>query len=204
MNFALFVIVIAGVAACSHHGGETHSDCLEGLPHLARLSPEGFDQMRGSGWRMVAEQDRCKAPAADLIRAYRRYRAADVEESGLGSALLWHEGQLRAMVGQTEQAVALMEQARSDGRPEWDLYIDATIGFLRRDRDVVRNARAALVELPEPEWFKRAAADAQPAHQTELTWPMNLDVIDGLLNCFNRPYAQAYEEQCRPGAAAPR
>jgi hypothetical protein len=31
----------------------------------------------------------------------------------------------------------------------------------------------------------------------ELKWPMNLDVLDGLIACFDRPYSEAYDAKCR-------
>ncbi|MEM1246425.1 MAG: hypothetical protein AAGK22_08635 [Acidobacteriota bacterium] len=34
-------------------------------------------------------------------------------------------------------------------------------------------------------------------HGFEMQWPPNLDVVDGLLRCFDRPYAEAYGASCR-------
>jgi hypothetical protein len=35
-----------------------------------------------------------------------------------------------------------------------------------------------------------------------VSWPPNLDVVDGLSACFNLPYAEAYGAACRTKAHA--
>ena len=31
----------------------------------------------------------------------------------------------------------------------------------------------------------------------EMTWPPNIDVIEGLLRCWDEPYRVAYGQECR-------
>jgi hypothetical protein len=31
----------------------------------------------------------------------------------------------------------------------------------------------------------------------KMRWPMNIDVVEGLLNCFGQPYDVAYGRTCR-------
>lgn len=32
----------------------------------------------------------------------------------------------------------------------------------------------------------------------KMRWPMNIEVVDDLVTCFDRPYRQAYGSDCRP------
>lgn len=95
------------------------------------------------------------------------------------------------MVGATEEAIRLFERARSvDGDPYgWNLYVDATIAFLQNDKSALLNAREELTRLPRP-------PDFQPRDQAgnllNISWPMNLEVVNGLIACFGRGYEEAY------------
>lgn len=52
--------------------------------------------------------------------------------------------------------------------------------------------RAELAGLPKATWFEAAAARAMAQHGLTVTWPPNLDVVEGFIACFDRPYAEAY------------
>jgi hypothetical protein len=95
-------------------------------------------------------------------------------------------------MGDYQQAEGLFEQSRVPHIPAfkaWNIYVDATIAFLHRDRDALLKARTKLAEVP-PE---AGRPDSKP---------MNLDVVDGLLRCFDRSYADAYSA-CRGSEWAP-
>lgn len=154
---------------------------------LLALDQRAFDQDTNGGWRAIARREECVGVAADLIRQYREARDANP------LMLYWHEGQLRATIGQTEQAIALFEQSRhlrdTPSVPKlyveaWNLYVQATIAFLRRDQTELLSARESLAALPSPEGF------SPPASQ--LQWPLNLNVVDMLVACFDRTYKEAY------------
>ena len=158
------------------------SACVYDRGRLPTMDLATFDQSP-QGWRQLAGQAApgatpCHAAIADLIAEYRRLRP-DVMRGNLNAYLLyWHEGQARAMHGQVGEAQALMERARVQGIPvfeAWNVYVDATIAFLRRDKPALTQARSVLAALPP--------AGAKPA---------NLDVVDGLIQCFERSYADAY------------
>jgi len=162
---------------------------------MLNMTLEDFDVGDG-GWRSL-DTVGCESVAADGIARYRERHTSALSQGGL---MLWHEAQLRAAAGQTGQAIELMLQVRQADGPEFDPYTDATIAFLRRDRTALTAARQALVALPEPAAFRRAAdrfASSYP-DLPPLTWPLNLDVVDGLIVCFDRPYREAYV--CRPEA----
>lgn len=153
---------------------------------LLTLDESAFDQDMDGGWRALARQDECLEVAADLIRDYRETRALD------SPILYWHEGQLRAAVGATEQAIRLFEMARKpkdEDRIGWNLYVDATIAFLKQDRAGLERAREALARLPQPEDFAPRDVSGNPM---DIPWPPNLNIVDMLIECFGREYEEAY------------
>lgn len=139
---------------------------------------QAFDQ-GPDGWRRLSDSFLCGSHAAPTIAAYwRAHGDLTPNESAL---LFWHEGQLRAGLGQGPEAVALFKQSRWSGEPEWwRLYREATIAFIQRDRAALERFRAMLASTSEQ--------------------PPNLDVVDGLIRCFDRPYAEAYA--CRSGTTS--
>lgn len=157
---------------------------------MLALGMNAFDQDHQGGWRPLSERPGCKGTAADLIRDYRAFMQDRIP------ILYWHEGQLRADLGQNEEAARLMDRTRREGGDEralwWNPYVDGTIAFLRGDRAALTAARNRLAAAPRP-------ADL-PAGRA---WPPNLAVMDGLINCFGRPYREAYGEACRRPATAP-
>jgi hypothetical protein len=170
---------------------------------LLALDQVRFDQDPKGGWRALAAKPGCQLAAADLLRDYRQTHSASA------LILYWHEGQLRANAGQSAEAVALMEKARKrvgeDGEG-WNIYVDATVAFLRRDRPALENARKRLAAIPPPmldgqSSFKDGYIDAKMAdgQLRKLRWPMNLDVVEALLRCLDKPYQIAYSSsECRP------
>lgn len=75
--------------------------CTFDRAKLLALDEYSFDQDINGGWRAVAQHEQCTEVAADLIREYR-------ETHGLVSTILyWHEGQLRATAGSTDEAIRL-------------------------------------------------------------------------------------------------
>lgn len=157
------------------------------------LDEQAFDQ-GPEGWRRLANPD-CFAAAADLIRDWR------AAHPGHSPMLHWHEGQMRAAAGQYEHAAMLFEAARA-GPNEWNIdtgwnaYVDASIAFVRRDAARLQAARNHLADLPPPP-LQTQAAPAARAEPLPENWPPNLDVVDGLIACFDKPYADAMNPACR-------
>jgi len=155
---------------------------------MLALGLDAFDQDMDGGWRALARQPGCEARAADLIRDYRAFAQRRI---GL---LYWHEAQLRANLGETSAAVALMERARKPDDSAWNFYVDASIAFLRGDRAALARAREGLAALPAPEDFREQVLP----NGYRVRWPMNLDAVDALVRCFGRPYRDAYgSNECR-------
>lgn len=158
--------------------------CIFNRAELLALDEYSFDQDMNRGWRAVARHEECAEIAADLIRDYRETRGST------STSLYWHEGQLRASAGSTDEAIRLFEKSRkAGGAIGWNLYVDASIAFLKRDMPALLAARAALARLPRPEDFDPRDVKGNVVN---ISWPPNLSVVDGLITCFDRGYKEAY------------
>ncbi|HNP64388.1 MAG TPA: hypothetical protein PKH39_10685 [Woeseiaceae bacterium] len=156
---------------------------------LLSLDENSFDQDFAGGWRAVATQDGCKIVAADLIREY-------IEKNKTTSTILiFHEAQMRAMAGQTEDAIRLFAKTfKEPGEPDkigWNYYVEATIAFLKKDAAALQSARAKLAEVLEPDGYNPVDVNGQPMN---LIWPPNLNVVDGFIKCFGKTYNESFSE----------
>ena len=166
---------------------------------LMALDPQGFDQDFSGGWRPVGQEPGCERAAADLLIAYMDHSPNfNPDQPGV---IGWHAGQMLAMSEETEQAIAYFDGARF-GSAEWNLYVDATIAFLQRDRAAAEAARAELATL-RPSAEQIAARRQFLADNPDITMPegfvdqpQNLGVVDRLLTCWDASYAAAYEGDC--------
>lgn len=172
--------------------------CVFDKAAVLALSPQAFDQDMNGGWRTLASKQACWTEAADLLAAYRDARWDRLRPNEL-HINYWHEGQMRAMIGQNERAVGLL---MAGGGPTstggFADYALGTIAFLNRDREALKSARARLAARPEPADFKAQRANFKSKFNVDLRWPLNLDVLDGLIKCFDKPYSVAYGDSCRP------
>lgn len=168
---------------------------------LMALDQNSFDQDFNGGWRPVGDEPGCEQAAADLLIAYMDHSPHfNPEQPGV---IGWHAGQMLAMSGDTEQAIAFFDAARFDSA-DWNLYVDATIAFLQRDRAAAEAARAELATL-RPSEEEMAARRQFLAENPQITVregfveePQNLGVVDRLLTCWDRPYGEAYTSDCEP------
>lgn len=173
--FLLMASMVTGPAA---------KPCGYDREKMLALDERTFDQDGKTGWRILEENPRCYVAAADIIRDYRKAHHSSA------SILFWHEGQMRASAGQTKAAIPLFEKSRKQPDPAgWNLYVDGTIAFLRHDRHALQAARDRLAALPTPADWHAVGPDGKPF---PIKWPPNLNVLDGLLKCFDRSYDEAY------------
>jgi hypothetical protein len=173
----------------AHPPGDHASACFSDRAALLALDQQAFDQDLQGGWRAVAARPGCELAAADLIRDYRQ------SKDKRDSILYWHEGQLRALAGQSGEAIVLFDQAR---HPEpdamgWNLYVDASISFLKGDKPALLGTREALAALPKPPDFAPRDPSGRPL---PIAWPPNLNVVDGFVACFGKSYREAYSPPC--------
>jgi len=154
---------------------------------MLALDESAFDQNINGGWRTLARQEPCLGIAADLIRDYR-------DSHKLGSYILyWHEGQLRAMYGATADSIRVFEKSHDESGHDffgWNIYVNATLAFLKQDKASLLNAREELAHLPKPNNLQ-PSRDPQ-GNVIEISWPPNLDVVDRLVACFGLKYKEAY------------
>jgi hypothetical protein len=162
--------------------------CEYDRDQLLALEMTQFDQNLEGGWRTLANQEGCLPVAADLIRDY---HAARPEKSYL---LYWHEGQVRALSGDYASATQLFEMSYNVPNDPlgWNLYVDATIAFMKQDRTALVKAYLALANLPLP---PNVQLD-QNGNSIADSWPPNMDVIEKLMACFGQTYRVAYSN-CR-------
>ncbi|MGP7795808.1 hypothetical protein [Sphingomonas sp. CLY1604] len=156
-----------------------------------------FDQDPQRGWRSVASQPGCRTKAAELIRIYREMLQMRID------SLVWHEGQILAELGRTSEAIVLFQRAKrptsmlGQSQDAWNTYADATIAFLKHDLAALKQARQRLAALPAPTIMQRQP-DGTFQPSLSAGPPPNLDVVDGLITCFDRSYAEAYgSSSCR-------
>ena len=180
-QYAMLIALLLAAAA---------PDCTYDRAAMMALSQRAFDQDMTGGWRGLSMRG-CEAEAADLIRDWR-----EANTPGPGAGILyWHEGQLRAELGQDAAAIALFERSRKtveeDRGMGWNLYVDGSIAFIRRDRAAFDRAHAALKALPKPAGFNPRTRLADGTKIT-MVWPMNLNVLDGFARCWGKSYDEAY------------
>ena len=105
------------------------------------------------------------------------------------------------MANHYEQAVALLEKSREPAKKDfggWNLYVDATIAFLQKDRAALEKARQTLFALqPSGDLHVQDGYLLINGQPSKIRWPVNLDAVDGLRNCFWKSYLDAYQVSCR-------
>ena len=175
--------------------------CIYDRAALLALTPDKFDQDIGGGWRPLADRPACRRAAAELLHDYREAHRPTLKAGDLHISY-WHEGQIRAGLGESQAAVPLLlAGVNPQGSDSFDFadYAIGTVAFLQRDRPALQAARDRLAKLPEPAGWPATQARFRAKFGSSPAWPPNLNVLDGLLACFDQPYAQAYAPPCTGG-----
>ncbi len=201
MKAALAAVLMSAIAACGAltTKAEVAPLCEMDWAALLAMSPETFDQDLNGGWRPWADIPACLPAVADLLRDYR------LENPGLPeddlNLIQHHEYQIRASDGQTKKAIELLKELiATEENHAGLLYKRAALAFLEKDRPALLAARAELANLPMPPYFAAMAQDWNEKYPDSkpLVWPVNLDVVDALITCFDKTYAVAYGDYaCR-------
>lgn len=203
-HIVILTFASALLTACATAVAAPATTCSHDRARLLALDEAKFDQDMKEGWRTLGDTPGCELVAADLLRDYRQ------AHTSTSSMLYWHEAQMRAMAGQAGVSAALMEHARVPAEEDpagWNLYVDASVAFLRKDRaalDAAHRKLAAVAPMtgegvpPLVDGFiELPTADGKTR---KMRWPMNIDVVEGLQRCFDQPYKTAYGTQCRQSA----
>ena len=199
---ALAIVLLALFGSSATDAAER---CAYDKQAFLAMDENAFDQDLaggGGGWRAIGNIPGCERDAASLLAAYRAKHPA------AHSVLAWHEGQMRASAGQYRQAIPLLLSTRKPASEDvagWNHYVDATVAFLRRDKEALRAARERLVTVPYPQgaglpplkdgYFEVPTQPGQP--RMRMRWPPNIEVVDGLAGCFSKPYSEASGLSCR-------
>jgi len=204
MRAGLLSLVLLGTAGCQQ-APEPVPDCSYDAEAMLALDIGEFDSTPGAGWRVIANIPGCESDWADLLARYRTQGEGLSAEDEAG--LLHHEFQLRAASGQTDAAIDIVREliAIRANDAAMQSYHEAELAFLSRNLGALRAARERLAAIPKPEGFEKGveAFKAKYPGYPPPAWPINLDVIDGFINCFDEPYAEAYKFSCRPDQAQP-
>ena len=200
------------LAACANQSamkgtGASQAPCLTGTERerLLALDQHAFDQDLsggGGGWRAIAAKNGCEIAAANLIRDYR-------ERHSLKELMLYfHEGQMRARGNDYAAAIALFEISRMPNEQDlagWNYYVDASIAFLRKDKEALIKARDGLAAVKAPPEMPLKDGVFEIPNNSgrpfKMRWPPNIDTVNGLINCFEQSYREASDDaRCRPAA----
>ena len=132
-----------------------------------------FDQSSDSGWRTLELQSKY-SEGISLIQDYREANSAKLLQWQKAS-LAFHLGDLYALAGDKEQAIAAYQQALAFNAASNGAYIQAFIAFLSQDRTALLKARETLATTNPGPWQKGDVA-----------------VVDELIKYFGRPYEAVF------------
>ena len=147
-----------------------------------------FDQSPGAGWRQLAETGRFLDAAKLIDRYIMKHR--DVDESQM-TILYFHAGQMYAFADDYETALERFGMSTYALEPpelpvRWNAYVHATIAFLKKDLDRLKECRKEIF--------------GGPTFQGERA---NLDVVDSLIQHFEEPYSKAFLTRQNQGPQPP-
>jgi len=173
--YTFLALVIVSHGGCDKDRPRTSEE-----PDYHALAYEAFDQTRDGGWRKIAKAGEY-LKAARSIEDYAK-RRADLR-SWQRINLSFHAGQLYAFAGDNETAIKRFSDAMNaneakDSPIRWNAYVDATIAFLKKDRERILERRHEIA--------------CGPNLDGEIP---NLDVVDRLIEGFDKSYAEAYGER---------
>ena len=165
---------------------------------LMTLPIEDFDQDFEGGWRTLDYKQGCKGAAARLLKSYLAEYEYTYERQH--NQLEWHRGQVLASSGNYDEALAVFKRTYKDGDDEkaWNLYVDGTIAFLKKDKSALQATRDKLAKVPVPEKLKDARRKFLKDNPNItmrdgfIDDPGNLYVLEDFIKCFHESYAVAY------------
>lgn len=144
----------------------------EEAEHFLKMDFWDFDQT-ANGWRkLTSNKDATSADRLAAARLCRRYfeRRKDIPESKL-AIVAFHAGQNFAIANKPKEALAVFENSFQQNKPDWNAYVRGTIAFLKKEKSELIRQRAILARTPGQ---------------------LNLDILDRLIENFDKPYAVAY------------
>ena len=173
---------------------------------LLALPLNDFDQDMQGGWRAIAYQEGCHSVAGYLIEDY--IAAHNIIPDEDNNILFWHVGQMHAYAKDYPRAKLYFTQSYDtellpgEHGYEWALYAKGTIAFLDKDRPELKRIITTMEQIPvDPDRIQ--SMKKVMAENSKVKFPkgfetrhLNLMVLDGLLECFEGSYADAYGKKC--------
>jgi hypothetical protein len=156
---------------------------------LLALPFKQFDQQQGNGWRPLYAS-KCYIEAALLLKDYVKRNPSIARDQYM---LPFHTGQLFALAGGHAEAIQWMENGYSNDNFDpinWNAFVDANVAFLKHDYKALLKQRNLINQEPP-------MADRPGVPRWAVGKKMNLDVVDGFIACFDKPYDVAYGDECR-------
>ena len=147
-----------------------------------KLNYEDFDQkgVLPSTWRAL-DNKQCYQSSISVMQDYLINGPTGTPTQR--QDLLFHLGQSLGMAGRNSEAALVIAGARQgELEPngfDWATYVVGTWAFLVRDRSKLQAMRDKL--------------RTEPGNGNLL----NTKVLNGLINCFDKPYRDAYSKLCR-------
>lgn len=184
----LIFVVLSSQSAAEKRCSLSRTQVEESL----RLEFEEFDQRPEGGWRPYYENE-CYESAAKLIKEYMTENQDIAERHHI---LPFHAGQMFALSGQYRKAITYMKKAytsKSSEHVDWNAFVDANIAFLEKDMETLIDMRERIsLQPPMP--------DSPGIPGWAVGKRMNLDVVNGFIQCFVKTYEVAYGASCRRDA----
>jgi hypothetical protein len=182
----LFILSVFASATALVAEEPERPECAHDREAILALEFVAFDQTAGSGWRPLYDAG-CYKEAAELVRDW------GARHGQTQSVILLHEAQLWGYAGRSDLAIPLFERQFRETEDETSddrkLYIEGNLAFLQRDRARLEAATAKLAALPRPtNWGNAVDAHGKPIQRA---WPLNLNVMQALLRCWDETYEVA-------------
>jgi tetratricopeptide (TPR) repeat protein len=134
------------------------------------ISYEEFDELKNSIWRKLANKKQEKKAITYMLK-YLNYNRLKLEDRQIG-LILWHVGQLYAMIDDYKNAIKYMSmnEIKSSIEPN---YQNGTIAFLKKDFDQLK-------------MYYNKLLDYDP------TGGSGKDILKKFIDHFNKPYYEVY------------
>ena len=190
MRAILLSIVLAVLLGAGPAQAES-ADCTLAPAERERLLSldfNSFDQSQEDGWRPWGYKE-CDEVVETLIGEYVTRHATTLMPRQK-AILRFHAGQILSFGGREQDALVYFRQSyeaedTAGTMVDWNAYVDATIAFIEKDRPAVEAALARIMQQAPPEGQFLEIFGPKPVN----SW-----VVKGFLDCFDKPYGQAYGE----------
>jgi hypothetical protein len=193
----MLLLALAALAGAKPSDNISDKKCTVDHAAISSLNYDRFDQDDKSGWRPLAKVPECRRVAADTIDYYLKSNSHVLTLPQI-HVLYWHEGQVLALLNDRAAIPFLLAGVDPENNDiDFSDYAVGTVAFLQKDLRALKSARDRLAAKPIPAWYNQARTLAVGKGQPFPNWPLNLDVLDGLIHCFGRSYDDAYSEACR-------